>query len=134
MLMPTLAVIAAVAAAAPDKANVIFILSDDLGYGDYSLATEMLPNATRIPTPNVERMAKTGIKFHRGYSGQVCAPSRCTLMTGMHLGHCTIRGNDGAYSPLLPTDQTIATVLKKAGYVTKVFCELENWWGAPTPF
>eukprot|EP00729_Bicosta_minor_P005062 gene5062-26935_t len=115
MLMPTLAVIAAVAAAAPDKANVIFILSDDLGYGDYSLATEMLPNATRIPTPNVERMAKTGIKFHRGYSGQVCAPSRCTLMTGMHLGHCTIRGNDGAYSPLLPTDQTIATVLKKAG-------------------
>ena len=52
------------------------------------------------------------------YSGQVCAPSRTTLMTGRHLGHTTIRGNDGAYTPLLKTDVTVAKVLKDAGYRT----------------
>ena len=48
------------------KTNVIFILSDDLGYGDIEIANEMLPGATRIPTPNIERMARNGMKFHRG--------------------------------------------------------------------
>ena len=56
----------------------------------------------RIPTPNMERMAAGGLKFVRGYSGQVCAPSRTTLMLGKHLGHTTIRGNDGASVPPPP--------------------------------
>ena len=69
-------------------------------YADDEVSSEVLPaNAgleRRIPTPNMERMAAGGLKFVRGYSGQVCAPSRTTLMLGKHLGHTTIRGNDGA--------------------------------------
>ena len=73
-------------------------------YADNSVSADVLPaNAApsrRIPTPNMERMAAGGLKFVRGYSGQVCAPSRTTLMLGKHLGHTTIRGNDGASVPL----------------------------------
>ena len=70
-------------------------------------------------------MAQNGMRFVRGYSGPVCAPSRCTLMTGLHLGHCTVRGNDGSYSPMLKTDVTVARVLQKAGYLTF----LSGKWG-----
>eukprot|EP01052_Picozoa_sp_SAG31_P013911 SAG31_NODE_849_length_11529_cov_3.342257_8_plen_179_part_00 len=72
--------------AAGARPHIVFVLSDDLGYGDYATAIEMKPDATRIPTPNVARMAKNGLKFSRGYSGQVCAPSRTMLMLGKHLG------------------------------------------------
>lgn len=65
-------------------------------------------------------MAKNGMKFSRGYSGQVCAPSRTMLMLGKHLGHTTIRGNDGAYTPLLATDVTVARALQMAGYHTGI--------------
>jgi arylsulfatase A-like enzyme len=121
---------AADAGLAGSRPNIVFILSDDLGYGDYSASWDgvqpgMKLNATRIPTPNVERMAKNGMKFQRGYSGQVCAPSRTMLMLGKHLGHTTIRGNDGAYTPLLKSDVTVAKVLKDAGYVTM----LSGKWG-----
>lgn len=109
----------------PSRPNIIFILSDDLGYGDYSISDAVYKNSTRIPTPNVARMAANGMKFTRGYSGQVCAPSRTMLMTGRHLGHTTIRGNDGAYTPLLATDVTVARVLKNAGYTTA----LVGKWG-----
>ena len=106
------------------KPNIVFILADDLGYGDVTIA----PNVNRtnfIPTPNIEKLARSGTKFLRGYSGQVCAPSRCTLMTGRHTGHCTIRGNDGAYTPLLSNDTTVAALLKKANYTTG----LAGKWG-----
>lgn len=107
-----LAVVSSVASGAKasgSRPNIVFILSDDLGYGDISISPDVNRTNT-IPTPNIEAMAQNGIQFLRGYSGPVCAPSRCTLMTGKHQGHCTIRGNDGAYSPLLNTDVTVAKV------------------------
>lgn len=100
------------------RPNIIFILADDLGYGDVQISKQVNGSSFRIPTPNIDRLAQNGMKFSRGYSGQVCAPSRCMLMTGRHLGHCTIRGNDGSYSPLLPSDETVAATLRKAGYRT----------------
>ena len=98
--------------------NIIFILSDDLGYGDVSISP-MVNRTNEIPTPNVQRLADEGMRFLRGYSGQVCAPSRCTLMTGRHSGHCTVRGNDGSYTPLLKSDKTVARVLSDA-YTTGI--------------
>ncbi|XP_065193591.1 arylsulfatase F-like [Sycon ciliatum] len=92
--------------------NIIFILSDDLGYGDVSISA-MVNRTNEIPTPNIQRLADEGMRFLRGYSGQVCAPSRCTLMTGKHLGHCRVRGNDGSYCPLLPSETTVAHVLRE---------------------
>lgn len=108
-------VLATLASAAPP--NIIFILSDDLGYGDYSVS-EGVNRTTSIPTPNIQRLASSGLKLVRSYTGPICAPSRCTLMTGRDMGHCTIRGNDGTYSPLTQTDVTVAAVLKTAGYTT----------------
>eukprot|EP00049_Salpingoeca_infusionum_P008371 m.136398 g.136398 ORF g.136398 m.136398 type:complete len:626 (+) comp13994_c1_seq1:187-2064(+) len=93
--------------------NIIFILADDLGYGDVDIAPLRSPEATIVPTPNIRKLRENGMLFLRGYSGQVCAPSRCSLMTGRHSGHCTIRGNDGSYSPLLPSDTTVAEVLQE---------------------
>lgn len=103
---------AVLATATTRPPNIIFILSDDLGYGDYSISPGV-DRSNRIPTPNIQRMADNGMKFMRGYSGPVCAPSRCTLMTGRHMGRCTIRGNDGAYTPLRPSDSTVGSVLQK---------------------
>jgi len=94
------------------KPNIIFILADDLGYGDLGCYGQ-----TRIRTPNLDRMAAEGIRFTDFYAGStVCAPSRCSLMTGLHCGHARIRGN--SRQPLLPEDVTAAEWLKKAGYRT----------------
>ena len=72
------------------KPNIIFIMADDLGYGDLGCYGQQL-----IETPNLDRLAKGGMRFTQHYSGSaVCAPSRCMLMTGMHSGHAYIRGND----------------------------------------
>ena len=74
-------------AAAARKPNVIFILSDDLGYGDLGCYGQ-----TKIKTPNIDRLAAEGARFTQAYAGcTVCAPSRCALMTGLHTGHCYIR-------------------------------------------
>lgn len=98
---------------APRKPNIIFILADDLGYGDLGCYGQ-----TKIKTPNIDRLASEGIRFTDCYAGStVCAPSRCTLMTGLHTGHATIRGN-AAKAALDPKDVTVAEVLKKAGYYT----------------
>jgi len=98
--------------ALPRKPNIIFILADDLGYGDLGCYGQ-----TKIKTPNLDQLAKQGIRFTSFYAGStVCAPSRCTLMTGLHTGHATIRGN-GNHS-LAPQDVTVAEILKKAGYTT----------------
>ncbi len=94
------------------KPNIIYILSDDLGYGDLGCYGQQ-----DIKTPNLDKMAAEGIRFTDHYAGStVCAPSRCALMTGKHTGHARIRGN--ATVPLEPEDLTVAELLKKAGYVT----------------
>jgi arylsulfatase A-like enzyme len=106
------------AAALPQKPNIIFILADDLGYGDLGCYGQK-----RIKTPHIDRLAKEGLRFTDFHAGcTVCAPSRCVLMTGYHMGHCHIRGNAGRQNPaiqiLRDQDVTVAEVLKKAGYAT----------------
>jgi len=103
---------------AADKPNIIFILADDLGYGDLGCFGQQ-----QIKTPNLDRMAAEGTKFTSAYSGAtVCAPSRSVLMTGLHTGHTRVRGNSGQLNPmaqsLRPEDTTVAKVLKDAGYRT----------------
>ena len=106
------------------KPNIIYILADDLGYGDLGCYGQ-----TKIKTPNLDRMAKEGMRFTDHYSGStVCAPSRCTLMTGFHTGHSRVRGNYekgpygfGAGLELRSEDTTVAELLKNAGYTTGLF-------------
>jgi hypothetical protein len=96
----------------PVKPNMIYILADDLGYGDLGCYGQK-----QIRTPNLDRMAAEGIRFTQHYAGStVCAPSRCTLMTGLHTGRAVIRGNNR--DPLGPQDITVAEILQKAGYRT----------------
>ena len=96
----------------PHPPNIIFILADDLGYGELGCYGQR-----RIKTPNLDRLAAEGMRFTQCYAGTtVCAPSRSCLMTGQHSGHTRIRGNN-AY-PLQADDVTVAEVLKKAGYHT----------------
>lgn len=94
------------------RPNIIFILADDLGYGDLGCFGQ-----GRIKTPNLDQLASEGIRFTQFYAGStVCAPSRCALMTGRDTGHCTIRGNSKL--PLAPDDLTVAEILKEADYYT----------------
>ncbi len=102
--------------AATRKPNIIFILADDLGYNEVSCYGQK-----KYQTPNIDRIAAEGIRFTQCYAGShVCAPSRSTLMTGLHTGHTPIRNNGGDRA-LYDTDTTVAEVLKKAGYVTGGF-------------
>lgn len=103
---------------AQQKPNIILIMADDLGVGDLGTYGQ-----TMIRTPNLDALANGGIRFTNYYSGStVCAPSRETLLTGMHTGHTYIRGNfltDEKEDPALPSEKlTIAEQLKKAGYKT----------------
>ena len=96
----------------PKHPNIIFILADDLGYGDLGCYGQ-----TKIKTPNIDRLAAEGMRFTQFYAGStVCAPSRSALMTGQHTGHTRVRGNEPV--PLKPEDLTVAEVLQKAGYKT----------------
>ena len=99
------------------RPNIIFILADDLGYGDLGSYGQ-----ERIQTPNLDAMAAQGMRFTDCYAGSaICAPSRCCLMTGLHTGHARIRRTrtvDDLTVPLRPEDVTVAEVLKEAGYVT----------------
>lgn len=110
------------AAQAQRKPNIIYILGDDLGIGEIGAYGQK-----KIKTPNMDLLAKEGMRFTRHYSGcAVCAPSRCALLTGKHTGHAFIRGNSevGTWEsyqgqlPLPEGTETIATVLKKSGYAT----------------
>lgn len=132
----TLTTVASVAAE-PRKPNIVFILADDLGYGDVGCYGQQ-----KILTPNIDKLAKDGMRFTQAYAGStVCAPSRCALMTGLHTGHCRTRGNGGGGSPrsnvpLAPGDLCVAELLKKAGYATALVGKWglgeENSTGIPT--
>lgn len=105
--------------------NIVFILADDLGYGDLGCYGQ-----AKIRTPAIDRLAAEGIRFTHFYAGaSVCAPSRCVLMTGRHGGRCRVRGNAPLTArdrqTLLPDDVTVATRLKQAGYATA----LVGKWG-----
>ncbi|MEW6357386.1 MAG: arylsulfatase [Planctomycetota bacterium] len=105
------------------RPNIIFILADDLGYGDLGCYGQK-----QIQTPNLDCIAIEGIRFTDCYAGStVCAPSRCCLMTGRHTGRCLVRGN--ALIPLRPEDVTVAEVLKAAGYATGIIGK----WGLGEP-
>lgn len=97
------------------KPNIIYILADDLGFGELGCYGQ-----EKIATPNIDRLAGEGVKFTQAYSGgAVCAPTRCCLMTGMHTGHARMRGNRRGF--LREEDRTVAELLKSAGYRTGVF-------------
>lgn len=100
------------------RPNIIYILADDLGYAELGCYGQ-----TKIKTPNIDRLAAEGMRFTQHYSGHsVCAPSRCTLMTGLHTGHSFSRGNLGApYAGQLPLPENTVTLpglMKRAGYKT----------------
>ena len=119
-----------VAAENAEKPNIIFVLTDDLGYHELGCYGQKI-----IETPNIDRIAREGIRFTQFYAGQaVCAPSRCVLMTGKHTGHAYIRDNanpegmeelrakmgwefPGQY-PIPDSELTIAEILKQQGYAT----------------
>jgi len=109
--------------------NVVFILADDLGYGDLSCYGQ-----TKFSTPNIDALAKGGLVFTQHYSGStVCAPSRSALLTGLHTGHTFIRGNkevqpEGQY-PLADSVITLAEIFKSNGYTTGMFGK----WGLGYP-
>jgi arylsulfatase A-like enzyme len=109
---------AAAAFAQAPKPNIIFIMADDLGYGELGCYGQKI-----IQTPNVDRLATEGMRFTQFYAGcTVCAPSRSVLMTGQHMGHTRVRGNAGAANPAAQTlrtgDITFARVLQQSGYAT----------------
>ena len=114
---------------AADRPNIVLIMLDDAGYGDLSCYGQQ-----KFSTPNVDRLATEGMRFTHHYSGStVCAPTRCVLMTGMHTGHCHIRGNrevsPEGQAPLLADTPTMARLLKRAGYATGCFGK----WGLGAP-
>ncbi len=127
------------------KPNIIFILADDLGYGDLGCYGQEL-----IETPNIDALASSGMKFSQHYSGSpVCAPSRCVLLTGKHSGHAYIRGNDEwgdrgevwdyramiadstleGQRPLKAGTVTLGTLMQSAGYRTG----MTGKWGLGAP-
>ncbi|MEN8157297.1 MAG: arylsulfatase [Bacteroidota bacterium] len=112
-----------------EKPNIIYILADDLGYGDLSCYGQ-----EKFDTPNIDRLAKEGIKLTQHYSGStVCAPSRSTLITGQHTGHTPVRGNrehkpEGQW-PLPASSPSMAKMFNTAGYATGAFGK----WGLGYP-
>jgi len=110
--------VAALAHAQETRPNIIFILADDLGYGELGCYGQKL-----IATPHVDRLAAEGMRFTQFYAGStVCAPSRSVLMTGLHMGRTRVRGNAGpgnTVAQMLRTgDVTVAGVLQQSGYAT----------------
>ncbi|HUW18845.1 MAG TPA: sulfatase-like hydrolase/transferase [Sedimentisphaerales bacterium] len=120
------------------RPNIVFIMADDLGYGDLGCYGQKLTK-----TPRVDQMAAEGMRFTQCYAGAcVCAPSRSVLMTGQHTGHTRVRENScrtggvrdeitggGCRLPLMDEDVTVAEVLKQAGYATGI----TGKWGLGDP-
>jgi len=96
--------------------NIVFILVDDMGYGDLSSYGQKT-----LQTPNIDKLAANGMKFTQHYAGStVCAPSRAALLTGKHTGHTSVRGNSPEGQLLEDNEETIAEMLGKKGYNTAV--------------
>ena len=116
-------------AAQAKRPNIIYILADDLGYGDLGCYGQK-----QIQTPHLDRLAARGMRFTQHYAGStVCAPSRCVLMTGRHVGHAQVRGNRevklmGQW-PMAANTQTVAHLMKTAGYRTALIGK----WGLGGP-
>ena len=111
------------------KPNIVFILADDLGYGDLSCYGQQ-----KFQTPHIDQLAREGMRFTQLYAGStVCAPSRCSLMTGLHTGHSQIRGNKGmepeGQAPMRAGTVTVTNFLKSAGYK----CGMFGKWGLGPP-
>ncbi|MGQ7868767.1 arylsulfatase [Sunxiuqinia sp. sy24] len=113
----------------PAKPNIVYILADDLGYGDLSCFGQQ-----KFQTPNIDRLASQGMLFTQHYAGTtVCAPSRSSLLTGLDTGHTAIRGNrevkpEGQF-PIPESTYTLAEMLQEAGYTTGAFGK----WGLGAP-
>jgi arylsulfatase A-like enzyme len=106
-------------AADATKPNIVFILADDSGIGEFGCY-----GGEVIPTPNIDRLAQEGMRFTRAYSGSaVCAPTRCVIMTGQHPGHGLRRANQSKIGLLAldPGTATTARMLQGAGYATGGF-------------
>ncbi len=122
VILLSLAMICPVEVLAKNPPNIIYIMADDLGIGDLGCYGQK-----QINTPAIDKLASSGIKFTQHYSGStVCAPSRCSLMTGKHTGNASIRGNNGYladdgyyYDQIMPKDElTVAKILSDNGYTT----------------
>ncbi len=120
---------------APKPPNIVYILADDLGYGELGSYGQAL-----IKTPYLDQLAQEGMRFLQHYSGSpVCAPSRCTLMIGKHTGNCQVRDNfelggfldseERGQLPLEPETFTIGKMLQEQGYITAVIGK----WGLGGP-
>ncbi len=121
--------VAANAPAADRPPNIVFVLADDLGYGDLGCFGQQ-----RFTTPRLDELAARGMRLTQHYAGStVCAPSRCALMTGLHTGHCAVRGNTEhrpeGQEPMPGDVVTMADLLKDAGYATGAFGK----WGLGYP-
>jgi len=125
----TVAMLLCTATLSAQLPNIILLVADDLGYGDTGPYGQQ-----KIQTPHLDAMAKEGLRFTQFYAGtSVCAPSRASLMTGLHTGHTPIRGNrglkpEGQY-PLPDSVVTLPTLLQQAGYHTAAFGK----WGMGYP-
>ena len=111
------------------RPNIVFILADDMGYNELGSYGGKI-----IETPNIDQLAKEGMKFSNHYCGSnICAPSRGTLMTGKHTGHAYIRDNRAlpyeGNEPIPAAEITVAEILKTAGYTTGAFGK----WGLGYP-
>jgi len=119
----------AFADAGAPRPNIIFILADDMGYGDAGFMGQRW-----IATPHIDRLAREGVVFTHHYAvAPMCTPSRCGLMTGMHNGHCTLPNNGPSDETLRPEDVTVAEVLREAGYATHFIGKWGLGGATPSP-
>ena len=112
------AALAGGAFAAPQRPNVVFLLTDDLGYGDVGWTRGGSPaSGMRISTPNIDRLASEGVRLSSHCcAAPVCAPSRASILTGRRQGRCSV--SDNAFDRAIAERDTLATVMKSAGYAT----------------
>lgn len=113
----------------PRRPNLVYVLLDDAGIGDFGCYGQQ-----KFETPHVDRMAREGMRFTQHYAGStVCAPTRCSLMSGLHTGHTFIRGNKEVHPegqwPIPAELVTVPKLLKQVGYVTGMFGK----WGLGAP-
>jgi hypothetical protein len=105
------------AQASGSKPNIIFVFTDDMGYGDLGVLHQNQRTGKKHATPNIDRFAAEGIQLRRHYCpAPVCAPSRASLLRGLHQGHTEVRNSD--FDKELPDNHTLGTVMQGAGYRT----------------